>query len=207
MAKLNQALLEYWRTLHLSFGQSIEPNDQTLYDDCLKIMEQLKDNEIGDHLEVIQPISDEKEFKLLAKTIKESIENNEPETALDRLHTFMVKFLRGICDKHKISYDRNKPLHSLLGEYIKHIKNAGHLESPMTERILKSSISVLQAFNEVRNAQSFAHDNALLNYGESILIFKNISSAIEFIQSIEQRFDPNQEEENMEKESEDDLPF
>jgi hypothetical protein len=28
---------------------------------------------------------------LLAKSIKESIEKNEPEPALDRLHTFVVK--------------------------------------------------------------------------------------------------------------------
>lgn len=56
----------------------------------------------------------------------------------------------------------------------------------MTERILKSSISVFEAFNKVRNSQSFAHDNAILNYNESMLIFKNISSIIEFIASIEE---------------------
>ena len=32
----------------------------------------------------------------------------------------------------------------------------------MTMRILKSSISVLEAFNDVRNSQSLAHDNPVL---------------------------------------------
>lgn len=42
----------------------------------------------------------------------------------------------------------------------------------MTQRILKSS-SVLDAFDfDVSNNQSLARDNALLNYDESILIFR-----------------------------------
>ncbi|WP_081728076.1 abortive infection family protein [Alkalihalobacillus hemicellulosilyticus] len=48
----------------------------------------------------------------------------------------------------------------------------------MTRRILKTSISLLDAFNPVRNDKSFAHDNPLLNYDESMLIFKNISALI-----------------------------
>jgi hypothetical protein len=55
----------------------------------------------------------------------------------------------------------------------------------MTERILKGSISLLEAFNDVRNNQSFAHDNTILNYNESVLIFNNVASAIRFLQSIE----------------------
>jgi hypothetical protein len=51
----------------------------------------------------------------------------------------------------------------------------------MTERILKSSISILEAFNDVRNNQSIAHDNPILNYNESVLIFNHVSSAIKFI--------------------------
>lgn len=55
----------------------------------------------------------------------------------------------------------------------------------MTERILKSSISVFEAFNSVRNEQSFAHDNPILNYNESVLIFNYVLSTIKFIESIE----------------------
>jgi hypothetical protein len=56
----------------------------------------------------------------------------------------------------------------------------------VTERILKSSIAVLEAFNKVRNDQSFAHDNPILNYNESLLIFNNVANAIKFIESVEQ---------------------
>ena len=42
----------------------------------------------------------------------------------------------------------------------------------MTLRILRSSISILDAFNDVRNNRSLAHDNAILNYDEALLIFR-----------------------------------
>ncbi len=80
---------------------------------------------------------------------------------------------------------REKPLHSLVGEYVKSLRSAGHLESEMTERILKSSISTLEAFNRVRNDQSLAHDNAVLNHNESLLIFNHIASTVRFLTVLE----------------------
>ncbi len=56
----------------------------------------------------------------------------------------------------------------------------------MTERILKSSISVLDAFNDVRNNQSLAHDNPVLNRNESLLIFNHVTSATRFVWALEQ---------------------
>ena len=63
----------------------------------------------------------------------------------------------------------------------------GYIETEMTRRILKTSISLLDAFNPVRNDKTFAHDNPLLNYDESMLIFKNISSLLLFVESIEKK--------------------
>ena len=57
----------------------------------------------------------------------------------------------------------------------------------MTERILKSSISTLEAFNDIRNNKSFAHDNPLLNYDEALLIFNHVASVIRFITELERR--------------------
>jgi hypothetical protein len=126
--------------------------------------------------------------------------------AIDRLHTFTVKYIRHLCDKHGIQYGKNTPLHSLFGGYVKHLKSQDLIESEMTERILKSSISILDSFNKVRNIQSFAHDNPLLNYDEALLIFNNISSSIRFIESIEEDVfeisDQDEVDQNLE-----DLPF
>ena len=107
--------------------------------------------------------------------------------------------------RHGIEVPKDKPLHSLLGEYIKALKQAGHLESEMTERILKTSISVLDAFNQVRNDQSLAHDNSILNYDESLLIFNNVASSIRFIQALERKI--AQRATATEAEFDDDIPF
>jgi hypothetical protein len=64
----------------------------------------------------------------------------------------------------------------------------------MAERILKYSIHVLEAFNDTRNNKSFAHDNPVLNYHESILIFNSVSNSIKFIQTIESQ---NETEDNV----------
>lgn len=185
VGQLTNSLLDYWKEKKQLRYSDITPSEQNLYDECARIAERLKQDSPIENLEAISPIVDDKNFFLLVKSIKESINQNEPEAALDRLHTYVVKYMRHLCDKHKISYDKNKPLHSLYGEYIKYLRQNKLLESQMTERILKSSISILEAFNGVRNNQSFAHDNPILNYNESILIVSYVVSAIKFLQSIE----------------------
>lgn len=48
--------------------------------------------------------------------MKSSMDRGNPEAALDRLHTFTTNFIREICAKNSIDLNRDKPLHSLLGE-------------------------------------------------------------------------------------------
>lgn len=187
VAKLMTDLLEYWKARKLTMGEDLNKLDEALYEDCLKIAARVRNDSIVDDVDAFQPNVEDKNFQVLAQIIRESIEKNEPEKALDRLHTFVVKFLRKLCDRHGISYTGDTPLHTLFGSYIKCLKNQNLIESEMTERILKSSISVLEAFNDVRNKQSLAHDNIILNYPESVLIFNDIANVVRFIDSIEQK--------------------
>ena len=76
----------------------------------------------------------------------------------------------------------------------------------MTERILKSSSSILESFNDVRNNKSLAHDNPILNYHESVLIFNNVSSAIKFIEAIEKEKSEVDEQDEVQAEW-DEIPF
>ena len=86
----------------------------------------------------------------------------------------MTKLIRTLSERRGVTVDRDKPLHSVFGEYVKALRAAGLIESEMTERILKSSISTMEAFNRVRNDRSFAHDNPTLNYDESLLVFNHV---------------------------------
>lgn len=154
-------------------------------EECLRVVRRLKESAPVPDIEALVPNIEDKSFEALARSVKEAIDRNEPEGGLDRLHTFVVKYFRVLCEKRGIDAPRNKPLHSLIGEYVKELKKEGLIESEMAERILKSSISIMEAFNRVRNERSFAHDNKILNYHESLLIFSHVTSAIRFVEAIE----------------------
>lgn len=163
------------------------PDDPVLIDDCRRIIARVTQGSAVAEMDALSASVDERDFETVAKQVREVIEKNQPEVGLDRLHTFVIKYVRLLCEQHGISVTREKALHSLFGEYVKRLRDTGHLESEMTVRILKLSISVLEAFNDVRNNQSLAHDNPILNYDESLLIFNHIASSIRFINSIEAR--------------------
>ncbi|WP_025764627.1 abortive infection family protein [Dyadobacter tibetensis] len=203
--KLLSAFCDYWLS-KVHTGEIDYHHDENLYKECVKIADRLKQESIVEHIDAIKPNADDRDFKLLAKSIRESIERNEPEVALDRLHTFTFKYLRELCDKHNISYDKADSLNAVFGKYVKFIVDKKHIESSMSEKILKYSINIIEAFNDIRNNKSFAHDNPVLNYHESVLIFNNISSTIKFIEFIETQMNKVNEQEKAQELS-DDLPF
>ena len=123
----------------------------------------------------------------VAQQVRDAVELGQVESVLDRLHTFLMRYVRTLCDQHGIVVDRDKPLHSLFGELLKRWREDGHIESEMTERILKSTISVLEAFSDVRNRRSLAHDNPTLNHEESLLIANHVASSVRFLESVQDK--------------------
>lgn len=184
VSKLILDLLEYKATkMNLNNAHwSMEEN--SLMSQCHDIAVKLKGASLGMHVESIKPKFDSKEFNLIYSDIKNSIEKGTPETAIDRLHTYFIKIIRKLCEDFSIPSNKDKPLHSLMGELLKALKDNEKIETEMSERILKSAISILDSFNSVRNNKSLAHDNKFLNKEESIFILKVTISIIEFINGI-----------------------
>ena len=151
----------------------------------LKIAHRLLEGKVIPEIEAIQANNDDRDFHQLAKLIRESINQNEPESALDRLHVFLIKFLKELCASHSVEVEKDEVVNALYGKYVKTIKAKGLIDSVMAEKILNFSFQVIQAFNDVRNNKSFAHDNPILNYDESVLIFSNITATVKFLQAME----------------------
>ncbi len=153
---------------------------------CRHIVQRLIQVSPVSELDALAPVANERDFEPVAKAVRDAIEKNEPEAGLDRLHTFVVKFVRRLCEQRGgIAVDRDKPLHSLLGEYVKRLRANGHIDSEMTARILKSSIGNLEAFNDVDN--QVCTRQPLLSYDEALLIFNNVASSIRFLRTLEKR--------------------
>jgi hypothetical protein len=142
-------------------------------------------NNVAD-ADALVPNANDETFDLLARAVRESIDSGRPSEGLDRLHTFMTKYLRVLCERNGLATDREKPLHSLMGEYLKRLRAAGKIRSEMAERIAKSSISTLEAFNSVRNEQSLAHDNEVLASHEALYIFNHVASLVRLLQVLEE---------------------
>lgn len=201
VGKLTGDLIEYGKDINAF------KNDGTLPEDCIKIVARLKQaNPVAD-LDALSALVDERDFEVVASHVRDVIEKNQPEAGLDRLHTFVIKFVRTLCEERGIPVSRQKPLHSHFGEYVKRLRDDGQLESEMTARILKSAISVLEAFNDVRNNQSLVHDNPILNYDESLLIFNHVASSVRFIRNLEDRLNSQQRREEAFMTNADDIPF
>ena len=196
VGQLLSALLEYWHTKAIAreYGFELERN-QNIYNECLKIATKLKEEAIVEEINVIKEVEDDKDFNRLAKSIRESIDKNEPEVALDRLHTYLIKNIRQLCSNHKLDLKKDESLNAIYGKYIKFLVSTDKIESKMSVNILKYSINILEAFNDIRNNRSFAHDNEILNYEESLLIFNNVTNALRFIESIEKKIEQEHEPE------------
>jgi hypothetical protein len=207
VGKVTKAMLDKWRDEKVIYGREISSQEQVLWDDCEKISRKLLEDSIIEEIDVIKEIDDDRDITMLSKSIKESISKNQPEEALDRLHTYLMKFVRSLCNKHEIEFTNEESLNALFGKYVKFIVANQKIESLMAERILKYSINVLEAFNDIRNNKSFAHDNPILNYEESVLIFNNVTNSLKFIETVEEKIDKKKKAEQSENIDWDDLPF
>ncbi|MGB3608332.1 abortive infection family protein [Psychroserpens sp.] len=194
VGQLISALLDYWhvKAMAKEYGFDFEKNE-SIYKECLKVASRLKEETIVEEIDTIKEVEDDRDFSLLAKSIKESIDKDEPEVALDRLHTYLMKFVRQLCAKHQIELKKEESLNAIYGKYIKFLVSNDLLESKMSENILRYSINILESFNDIRNNKSLAHDNKILNYEESILIFNNVTNSLKFIESLEQKIEQNNE--------------
>lgn len=175
-----------------------------LFRDCEAIAARLAQAKPVEDIEAID--GDTEDFQKVAKAARECFERNEPEQGLDRLHTFLVKFLRKLCEEHGIPRDRSVPLGGLMGAYVKRVKEEGLLTSQMAEHILKGATTIFGQYDYVRNNHTMAHDNPVLAYDEALLIASNVASTVRFIKACEERWKLSRQQEAASAEDLD-IPF
>jgi hypothetical protein len=186
IARLIEEMCDYWRT-QLIHSESFDQKMDQLYQESLKIAENLKSENSVEDLDAIKSDSSDITFHLLAKSIRESVSKGEANQALDRLHTFMMRYARTLCDKHKLKYTKTTRLNILFRAYVKHLESEELVDAEMSKRIMNSLASILDTFDLVRNNHSLAHDNPILNLDESFLIINTIASILRFIESKERK--------------------
>lgn len=81
-------------------------SDPVLIEESRKIAQRLLNDQPVAELDALAATADERDFDVVAEHVCEAIEKNQPEGALDRLHTFVIKFVRVACEPHGIEAGR-----------------------------------------------------------------------------------------------------
>jgi len=140
----------------------------------------------SDHIETFEP---NETLEELVASIKRDLDAKRPQAGLDRLHVYCMKRFASLVRKHGGGEcGRDDPLHSRVAKYVNLLRAQRQL-TPMTERIVKSSIGVFESMNPIRNDKSLAHDNPeLLEMEEARFIFDSVAAFLRFSKAIDGRF-------------------
>ena len=187
VGKLLLDLLDYFEEyLENKYGE-IPDDKQELIDKLQLVANNLK----NDTAVVPLPNIENDTLKSIQIDIREALAKGQPETIIDRLHTFTVMYIRQISSSHNVEImsksGENYPLHSLIGNLCKYYKNNDYFESGFPERALKYSISLFESFNAVRNDKSLAHANDVLSVDESYLVVSIMTIILDYIRRIEEK--------------------
>lgn len=128
---------------------------------------------------------EDKTLEELIGAIQRDIRAGKYAASLDRLHTYCVKRFRYLLDKRNIPNDREEPLHSYVGKYVKNLRKTQSLPA-FTEKFMKGSIAAFEELNHIRNNQSLAHDNDLLAKPDAQFIFEAVAMILRFIKTVEE---------------------
>ena len=93
-----------------------------LVEECMAIAQRLRSERSMVELDVLAALEEDPDFEILAQHVRDAIQRDQPEGGLDRLHTYVTKYVRTRCEEHGLNVDREKPLHSLVGEYVKFLE-------------------------------------------------------------------------------------
>lgn len=134
------------------------------------------------------PEKNNNDLFVLQEDINEALKREQPELALDRLHTYCIKVLHKICSDNNIEIKSDKndkfPIHSLVGKIKKYYEDKKSF-SYFTLMVLRNCISLFDGYNNIRNNYSYAHDNEVLDKIEANFVVNIMIDVINFIDDVE----------------------
>jgi len=148
------------------------------------VIDQIQGDPVAISSEGVEVFARDRTLEELVADIERTLGANKPEVAIDHLHTYCVKKITHLLAARGISCDADEPLHSRYGKYRKCLEAEQNLHE-FTLRALKTFISLLESFNDLRNNRSLAHDNELLGPVEARFIVKTVSAMLVMLRALE----------------------
>ncbi|MBA3525825.1 MAG: abortive infection family protein [Sphingomonas sp.] len=161
-------------------AEDVERHRATLFD----LIHKIEGQEATPATDSIIAFTRDETLEELVQAIRRDADAGRPQAALDRLHTYSMKKFAFLLDRRGAPADREEPLHSRVGRYVKLLEAERPLR-PITKQILKNCIGIFQTYNDVRNNASFAHDNSVVDKDEARFIFETVISMLRFVRAVE----------------------
>jgi len=172
-----KALLSLWDHRAAIIARSGSQDTPGLADSYLRIVHRLQADSSAPSTDAIERSKQNETLDELVAAIQRDISVNKPQAALDRLHTYCMKKFAHLIELHGGSCDKDDPLHSRAGKYIRLLEARTQMQ-PISAKIMKSSISIFDEFNGIRNNKSFAHDNEIVGLNEARFIFDSVTLSL-----------------------------
>lgn len=157
-----------------------------LFSSCSAIADRLLQRRPSAILDGVVPGYNE-EFEPYLSALHDALEKEKPSEALDRLHSFALMVIRSYAESHGIDVSGDKPIHSVFGEYAAALRKNGFIASERTARLLRASGKLMEPFNDIRNKESLAHPNPVMNHDEGLFVFNQICGVLRFIRAVEEK--------------------
>lgn len=184
-----KVLRELWESRWSTQVPASAEDEDQLRETYFAIVSRFEGGDTGIDSSAIETFEPNETLEELVASIRRDLEAKRPQTALDRLHTYCMKRFASLVRKHGGGdCGKDDSLHARIGKYVKILREQQSL-SPMSERIVRSSISVFEGLNPIRNDKSFAHDNPdLIEMEEAWFIFDSVTAFLRYSKAIDTRF-------------------
>jgi hypothetical protein len=186
-----RALRKLWEYLEVVRGRS--DGEETLADakgNLFHIIHQLEGDSGLARTDAIERFEYDETLDELVASIERDIQAHKPHVALDRLHTYCMKKFAHLLRERGEQPSTGDTLNARAGRYFNPIRRSGQIR-PISDKIMKSTVETFELYNGIRNNESLAHDNTLVESNEARFIFDGIVNMLRFMKAIEgNRFGP-----------------
>ena len=183
VVKALRDLLAYRTELH-EFTNPVYTLEQVRsFGKVQKIIERLE--QASPSTDGIDRFSADETLDELVASIERDINADKPQVALDRLHTYCMKKFAHLLRVNGLESVAGETLNARAGRYFNPLRRRG--VRPITDKIMKTTVEAFELFNAVRNNESLAHDNVLIEPAEARYIFEAVTNLLRFVKSVEGR--------------------
>jgi hypothetical protein len=182
VAKALRALWEH-RDYH-NRGDLDAATEKKIHDHYFALVRRIEDGNGLARTDAIDRFARNATLDELVAAIERDIAADKPEVALDRLHTYCMKKFAHLLTQRGLPVHDNDTLNARAGRLFNPLRRKSKVR-PISDKIMRATIDTFELFNGIRNNESLAHDNELVDPAEARFIFDGITNLLRFVKAIE----------------------